>query len=47
MRCLKLDVEIFGSKEQQENGSGENYILRGLLICTVHTEFSCFKIEKK
>jgi hypothetical protein len=27
---------IFGSKRAKEQGSGENYIVRSLIICTPH-----------
>jgi len=32
---------IFGPKRDGLRGSGENYIMRSLMICTVHKRFSC------
>ena len=38
---------IFGFKIKELNGNGENYIMRGLMICTVQLNCSVVKIEKR
>ena len=38
---------IFGFKIEELNGNGENYIMRGLMICTVQLNCSGVKIEKR
>jgi hypothetical protein len=38
---------VFGFKRDEVMRSGENYILRSLMTCTVHPVFLCVKIEKR
>jgi hypothetical protein len=43
----KVLRRIFGPKREGFQRSGENYIMRSLMICTLHQMFSCDKIEKE
>jgi len=39
MISIRVVMRIFAPKRDEVTGSGENYILRSLMICTVHQIF--------
>ena len=47
--CLKIgfDGTYLGLRGTWEQGSGENYIMRSLMICTPCQNYSCHKIENE
>jgi len=38
--------ELFGTKRDEVNGSGEKYVMRSLMICTAHKYYSGKQIKK-
>jgi len=40
-------MRIFGFKRDEVKRSGENYVMRGLMICTAHPIlFGCYNCEE-